>query len=374
MVRISRGKVDPVTGNPVTPEIPPVPSNGNGNGNGAGVRRSATHQPSHSGDRGRITGYPKSATMPTSTPNGTRNQQGQRQQGQQQGRNSWGGGRKQPQEWRGRAAGQAHPSKKDSGGGGGGGGLLKDMFERARSRAEDKKENLPPNELDAAAAAAAALQDVSEIVLACGLGKTPARVDRASGSSGASATTAAAVLNPFAKKPKSTAAAAGNPSPSDFCTPPAVITVGAVRSTGDAAPLAGYAGGDSDAWSRLSKGCLAAGARDGEDGTAVLEEGDASPRDNSQNGVTPRIDDSKAGGGASGTVLAAAESAGVKPVAPKRSLSAPSRGGSYTGSRDRGKKNPRLGGGGRKSQSRPPPAGKGATMLSFFGRAAVSKP
>lgn len=365
MVRISCGKVDPVTGHPVTPETPPVP------GNGAGVRRSATHQPSRSGDRGRSTAHSKSATMPTTTPSWARNQQGQRHQGQQQqqqsGRNSWGGGRKQPHESIGRAS-QPHPSRKH----GGGGGLLKDMFERARSRAEDKKENFPPNDPDAAADAAA-LQDVSEIVLACGSGKTPARADRASGS-GASAATAAAVSNPFAKKPRSTAGS--NPSPSDFRTPSASITEGGVRSAEGAAPLAGYAGGDSDAWSRLSKGCLAAGVRGGEEDAVIIEEGGAAPRDDLPKGVTPPKNGNgkaEAKSGACSTVSAAAESVGVKPVAPKRSLSAPSRGGRNTGS-GRGKKELKLGGGGRKSQSHPPPAGKGATMLSFFGRAASSKP
>lgn len=355
MVRISCGKVDPVTGDPVTPETIPVP------GSGGGVRRSATHQPSRSGDRGRSaapSAHSKSATMPTTTPSGTRSQQGQQQQRQQAGKNGWGGRRKQPQEWRGRA-GHTHPSSRKHGGG----GLLKDMFERARSRAEEgpKKENFPPNEPDAAV-----LQDVSEIVLACGSGQTPARCERDSCSR--APVTAAAVPNPFAKEPRSTAA---DPSPSDFRTPSA-LAGGGVRSTAGAAPFAGYAGGDSDAWSRLSKGCLTAGVRDGED-DSVREGGGAVPRGDLPVGVTPVNGDSKVESGASGTVSAVAESAGVKPVAPKRSLSAPSREGSTS---RRGKKESKLGGGGRKSQSHPPPAGKGkgATMLSFFGRAAVSKP
>ncbi|CAM9921259.1 unnamed protein product [Pylaiella littoralis] len=368
MVKISCGKVDPVTGAAVTAEVFPTP------GSGGGIRRSVTTPSTR----------PTSAPVPTTTPIWARNQQQQMQQMQQMQQapgqnNSSGGrnplpqqaGRKQySQEWRGREA-QDLSSKKhgagggdggNGGGGGGGGGLLKDMFERARSKAEDDKENNPKYERDTEG-----LQDVSEIVIACRSGQTPARM----GSSSRAPNTAAAVPNPFAKKLAAAASSATKTtaavfSPGDFRTPCAPTAGGGVRSKGGAAHPRGYAGGDSDAWSRLSKGCMLASER---------AEGDSAP---GQGGGVVLMDvgnQTEAGRGAKGldgsqgNVCGGAEIVGVK-----RSLSTPSPRGN--GGSDRRKKKAKFGGnGGRKSHTQPQcGAVKGVTILSFFGRAAASKP
>ncbi len=383
-MNISCGKLDPISGYLVTAETLPTPDRHGGRQ----AQRSATHQLSRAGRSTASSTHTKSSTMPPiATPSGPRHQhrsQFQRQHQQHPARNGWSGSG----QWRGRG-GQTDSSKKPGGGGGGGGGvgggLLKDMFERAieRSKAEEKKENFPPT--GPRDAADADLQDVSEIVIACASGQTPApaRGDR---SFSPWVSPAAAVPNPFAKKTGT------KPSPSDFRTP-CTLTAGCAldRSKGgDPAPTPalGYTGGDADAWSRLSRGCPMPGSRAGEasvlgkgegEGEGVVRRGDfadATPAD-------VDVDrDSQAERGAKvkevvvleGTVSAAAESAGVKPVAPKRSLSSSSRGGHGSSGRGsgRGNKKIKLGGGGRrKSQSHPPPTGKGATLLSFFGRAAA---
>ncbi|CAM9933246.1 unnamed protein product [Scytosiphon promiscuus] len=340
VVSISEGKVDPVSGELVTAEaVPPPESRGE-------VRRSSTHQPSRSAGSG-YARTPKSATMPTTTPVGKRHQQ-------QTGRNNWGEGRPLPQQGRGQsqAWGRRGLQTSDKGRGRGGeGGMLRDMFERARWKAgEENKENVPPKRPDAAG-----LQDVSEIVLACGSGQTPARGGRVASSR--TSTPPAAAQNPFAKKPEgSNASTAASPNPSSFLTPCAFPS--GVRPKCDATlPTAGpegYQGGDSDAWSRLSKGCLMAGT--GADpksaaGRAVSggvcltsgtsKEGSSPPEKGAASRDTP-------------------ESASVEPLAPKRP---PSQGAN--GGRRAGKK--------AKSGSRAA-AGQGATMLSFFGRVALSRP
>lgn len=334
MVSISQGKVDPVTGQPVTPEAFPTPE-----GRGE-ARRSATHQPSRSS--GSYTRTPKSATMPTTTPTGTRHQQ-------QPGRHSFGGGRTFPLQGRGqsqdlRRRGMQASDKRH---GGGEGGLLRDMFERARWKAgQENKENVPPKRRDAAG-----LQDVSEIVLACGSGQTPARAGRVSGSR--TSNTPAAVQNPFAKKPEGSTVST---APSDFLTPGAAPS--GARPECDTVHPQRYQGGDSDAWSRLSKGCMMAGAGAGSKrevgGTVSGVEGSTS--DVSKQGSQSPLE--VAEGGAAAPAIA--KSACIEPVAPKRPPS-------HSGNTDRrGGKKAKLGS--RAS------AGQGATMLSFFGRAALSRP
>lgn len=382
MVNISCGKVDPISGDLVTAETLPTPDK-------HGRRqapRSATHPPIRAGGSTASSAHSKSSTMPITTPSGTTSQhryQYQRQHQQHPARNGWSGSG----QWRGRG-GQTHSSKKPGGGsGGGGGGLLKDMFERARSKAEEKKENLnsPPTEMRETAD----LQDVSEIVIACASGQTPARGDR----SFSPWVSPAAVPNPFAKKAGTTAVRS---SRSDFRTPCA-LTAGCAldRSEGDPALAKGYVGGDADAWSRLSKGCLmpTSESRSGEASVSGKREGKGEGKGKRKGGgvvrggdfacTTPLDRDSQAERDAKdvvvleGTVSAAAESAGVKPVAPKRCLSSSSRGGhggSGSGSRGRsgsgrGKKKMKI------AVASTTASGKGATLLSFFGRAAAaSKP
>lgn len=305
--------------------------------------------------------------MPVSTPSWARNQQ-QYQRQQNSGRSNPSGdrdplpqhGRKNSQHWRGREAQTLSGRKYGVGGVDGGRGPLKDMFERARSKAEEEKENIPPKR------DAAGLQDVSEIVIACRSGQTPAR---GTGSGSRTPATAAAVPNPFAKKlaaASATKTTAASPNPTDFSTPCAPTAGGGVRSNGDATHLQGYAGGDSDAWSRLSKGCMMAGGRAEEDSAGVQSGGvvlmDVRNQAETGRGV-------KGVEFLEGTISAAAEVVGVK-----RSLSTPLPSGN--GGSGGGKKKPKFGGsGGRKSHTQPPcGAGKGVTMLSFFGRAAVSKP
>ncbi|CAM9445645.1 unnamed protein product [Ectocarpus sp. 6 AP-2014] len=339
VVNISRGNVDPVTGEAVTAET--FPASG-----AAGVRRAETHQPrpSCSGQRRSIapSDHPRSATLPTATPSWSKKQRNESrgarpstQQGQKQGR-----------DWRGREV-QASAGKR---GGSGGGGLLKDMFERARSRAEEEKENLFSQQKTQYPAPA--LQDVSEIVLACGIRPTPGRRGRVADSS----STPTAAPNPFARKPGGSAAAGAVAA--SFHTPDA-LTAADTRLRGDADALrpTAYGGGDPDAWSRLSKGCLTACAqKEGGEDSATRGAAHAVGEDHKDCGAR------RAAAAPSGTMSAAAEFAGVTPAAPKRPLS---RGGSGSG---RGKKS-KLGVGAKAGPPR-----KGATMLSFFGRAAaVSK-
>ncbi|CAN0435664.1 unnamed protein product [Ectocarpus sp. 12 AP-2014] len=341
MVNISRGNVDPVTGETVISETFPALG-------AAGVRRAETHQPrpSCSGQRRSIvpSDRPRSATMPTTKPNGSKNQRNESrgaspftQQGQKQGR-----------DWRGREA-QASAGKR---GGSGGGGLLKDMFERARSRAEEEKENLFSQQKTRYPAPG--LQDVSEIVLACGSGQTPGRRGRVADSS----STPTAAPNPFARKPGGSAAARAGAA--SFHTPDA-LTAADTRLRGDADALrpTAYGGGDPDVWSRLSKGCLTACARkDGGEDTCSVTRGAAHAVGEDHKDCGAR----RAAAAPSGAVSAAADFAGVTPAAPKRPLSRGVSGSS------RGKK-AKLGVGGKVGSPR-----KGATMLSFFGRVpAVSK-
>ncbi|CAN0227187.1 unnamed protein product [Ectocarpus sp. 13 AM-2016] len=341
MVNISRGNVDPVTGEAVTAETFPA-------SRAAGARRAETHQPrpSCSGQRRSIahSDRPRSATMPTTTPSGSKNKRNESrgarpstQQGQRQGR-----------DWRGREA-QASAGKR---GGSGGGGLLKDMFERARSRAEEEKENFFSQQKTRYTAPG--LQDVSEIVLACGSGPTPGRRGRVADSS----STPTAAPNPFARKPGASAAA--RVGAASFHTPDALTAVDTrLRGYADALRPTVYGGGDPDAWSRLSKGCLTACARkDGGEDTCSATRGAAHAVGEGHKDCGAR----RAAATPSGAVSAAADFAGVTPAAPKRPLSRGVSGSS------RGKK-AKLGVGGKVGSPR-----KGATMLSFFGRAAaVSK-
>lgn len=323
MVSISRGRVDPATGEPVTAEIFPIRVPGS-------ARRSMT-QPSPSVSRGRSTSA-KSATMPMTTPRGTWNQQQREREGR-----STGEARSIPQHARKQSQGPggrvSETLKKNSGGG----GSLKDMFERASSKAGEK-ENMP-------ASRDAAFLGVSEIVLACGPQRTPSH-GRASNHQ-LSAAAAAATPNPFAKAPRPTTTATA--SPSNFLTP-SVATAGAqLRSDAAHSSVSDCTGGGADAWSRLSRGCLAGAettashARD-----VALEEG----RGNHA-GVEAQGAGTLEGGGR-------AEPA-TKPVG-KRPLPSSSRGGKGG---DRGKK----------AKARvSAPTGKGLTMTSFFGRKAALKP
>ncbi|CAM9524305.1 unnamed protein product [Laminaria digitata] len=221
------------------------------------------------------------------------------------------------------------------------------MFERATSKASAEKENIDPLR-------DTSLQDVSEIVLACGPGRTPTRGQHAS----PQLPPPAATLNPFAKKGEQKAAAVS--SPRNFQTPPTLSAP--VSSQCDVAqppPVPKkHAVGCPDAWTRLGNGCLD-GVRGDEDSTARR---DIVAR------KRPGGEETDGGGGEDDAEVVhvltecAAESsvmsAGKRPVLSIAPGGAPS---------DRGKK-AKLGVG--KNSRPPPPAGKGKTMLSFFGRAA----
>lgn len=227
--KISHGEVDPTTGNAVIAETPPARAHGR-------IRHRSTSQPGRNVSPGQFnatTARAKSATMPMATPHETLYRQGR-----ESGR-STGGGRPFPQYSHKQLHGRAKKVPKSSCG-----GLLKHMFERARSKAEENENS--PSEL------CRDLQNVSDIVLACGTGPTPSRVRN---SSLQSSTPATAIRNPFAKKPGS--ASPSIISPSKYFTSVALKASVPARSDASRLAVPEYVGGASDAWSRLSKGCLA---------------------------------------------------------------------------------------------------------------------
>lgn len=336
VVRLSQGKVDPTTGEAVRPEAFPART-------GGGARRSMT-QPVSTEARGQPSSAarPKSATMPITTPVRTWHQH---QQQHQRERNAGGGqplppphSRKRPEASRER--GVETPRKRQ-------GGLLAEMFERATSKAAvAEKENVDPSRDGGS-------QDVSEIVLACGPGRTPTRGREES----PQLPPPAAALNPFAKKAEKAAAAVH--SPRNFLTPPAVSAPVASQCGGAHPPPVReqHAAGCADAWARLGNGCLD-GARGDEDNSPARRGIVARKRPGEQA-------DSGAGGDVEvvQVLTVCAGELAAKP-AGKRAVSSVAPGDARS---DRGKK-AKLGVG---KNSQPPPAGKGKTMLSFFGRAAA---
>lgn len=227
-----------------------------------------------------------------------------------------------------------------------GGGQLKDMFERAKFKSEDKENN-------PVGTRGQGVQDISEIVLACAPVRTPSR----SRPESAHASTPAPILNPFAGKAVASATTAAYPS--DFITP-AAAGIG-TRSRSDV-PRADheYAGAGADAWSRLSKGCLA-GARVGEE-TAVIALGVVTEkkREEGEGAVTIARE------GLAFECSVPDVEPSAKLVVKRTLLPAVEPGGKGGGRRKKAKV------GGRKLQ--PPSAGQGKTILSFFGRAVMSKP
>ena len=334
---LSQGKVDPYTGEAVKAEDIPAPA-------GGGTRRSMTQPVSRGSHRQPSpAARPKSATMPMITPGRIWNQhkQQQQQQRQQQQRKTDGEQslpqhmHKQQQGSRGRVA--ETPRKRP-------GGLLAEMFERAASKASAEKENIDPSR-------EASSQDVSDIVLACGPGRTPARGREAR----PQLPLPAATPNPFAKKSEQTADAISNPR--NFVTPSMVPAL--VNSQCGVAhpPVPEHAAECADAWTRLGKGCLDS-VRGDEDSPARRDiVARKRPREE-QKGIG-------AGGNAEGVYILTevVANSSVKPSG-KRSLPTLALDGARS---DRGKK-ASLGVG---KSNRPPSAGKGKTMLSFFGRAAA---
>lgn len=228
------------------------------------------------------------------------------------------------------------------------GGLLAEMFERATSKANAEKENIDPSR-------DTSLQDVSEIVLACGPGRTPTRGREASPQLPPPAVT----LNPFAKKAEQTAAAVS--SPRNFLTPSTVsVPVSSLCSVAHPpVPEHAFRCADQgvDAWARLGKGCP----------DAVREDEDSPARRDIVARKRPGGEQTDVGaGGVAEVVYMLTEvvpKGSVKP-AGKRALSNLAPDGAQS---DRGKK-AKLGVG---KSNRPPSAGKCKTMLSFFGRAAA---
>lgn len=337
MENISRGKVDPTTGNTVTAETFATPSLGGG-------RRSMT-KPSPTGSRRQVSASvrPKSASMPMATPRPAWSKE------QHQGTGQISGGRLGPQRLLGKRPqgaarrGKETPRKQNS-------GVLKDMFERMRSQAE-RRENAPQGGGDAN------VGDVSDIVLACGEGRTPLRARVTTSRS----STVEATRNPFAKTTGLMASTART-SPSNLVTPAAFKGGSRPRSDVAHSIPQGYAGEATDAWSRLSKGCLAT-AREGKESAVTSEVVDVTPQ--REGHVDEEIHVVQSGYAVREAMPSVHDA--VQPSG-KRSFWALAR---EDKTASRGKK--AKVGGGRKSQA-PLLAGKAKTMLSFFGRASGSKP
>lgn len=340
MENISRGKVDPATGNAVTPETFATPSLGGG-------RRSMT-QPSPTGKRGQASAsvVGKSASMPMATPRSAWSKE------KPQGAAQRNGGRQGPQRLPGKQSqgsarwGKETPKKQ-------GAGVLKDMFERMRSQTE-RTENTSQGRGDAN------VGDVSDIVLACGEGRTPLRARATTPQS----LTAKTTQNPFAKTTAGPVAATARASPSNFVTPAAFSPGPRPRSDVARSIPRGHPEEEevTDAWSRLSKGCLAT-AREGKDVTVTTQGEDVTPR--KEGHVDKDVEVVQSGHTArEGTP----EVEIVVRPSGKRSFRTQAREGKGA---DRTKK--AKAGGGRKSLA-PLAAEKATTMLSFFNRASVSKP
>lgn len=356
MADISRGRVDPTTGERVLEEVLPAP-------NSAGARRSMSQPDRTSVGPANAVGTAKSVTLPMmTTPRGTSNRQ---QAPQGAGRSPY------PRNPRKRLQGASRRRTKDtcvnqtprS-------GFLKDMFDRAKTKArkedDSNKENLPPGLADVCAGSS------PKLALGCKPGLTPSR-DRITRPQ-LTAVAAAGVPNPFANKPGS--ARAVKSSPRDFLTPVATVGGGDEARTDESRPcVRENAGGGEDVWSRLSK-VYPVGAHERREPPIILDEAGATkeeklkPRENQENdcgGSTVR-------GAKDGSICVPAlalESTGtIKPVCkrPLSSITPESNNCDGTGKRDS------VDGTRSGKKARCPPSGGKGTMLSFFGRVAVSKP